>query len=357
LHWPASGGTLTGDVMQVRINIRKTKGLIWLLGAGAFVFAGWTFYDIFTQKQDKHYDARSSSYFKKDVLQRNVPDQPVSTTKKFYPREDWEKLSDCLIDGTVREKEKAPDQLAKNPTAPPIDTIVQIGLIVWSPQPAERFAAITYKSGGGAPPAPAGAPPTTVATKQERLHLSEGDPLQPPYDASPYNGKVVKIDEQEVTFFWGEGEVTITPKLGRDGTGQPARIFGVSGPEEDPAAALTASPQDTTQLKPGHWIIGTKDRERADKDLKVFMDEELNVRTLTPSGGGRSSLELTDVKAGSLAAQFGAQKGDRIISVNGIPMNSVSGAVSWFKQNSGLPSYVVVYERNGKLDTVTIHSK
>lgn len=347
--------------MQVRINIRKTKGLIWLLGAGAFVFAGWTFYDIFTQKQDKHYDARSSSYFKKEVLQRNVPDQPVSTAKKFYPREDYEKLWDCLIDGTVRPSAPSGDQVIKQeevkPQAPPIDTIVQIGLIVWSAQPAERFAAITYKTGGSAPPAPAGAPPTTVASKQERLHLSEGDPLQPPYDAAPYNGKVLKIAEQEVTFFWGEGEVTITPKLGRDGTGQPARVFGVSGPEEDPAAALAQSPEATTQLKPGHWIIGTKDRERADKDLKIFLDEELNVRTITPSGGGRSSLELTDVKPGSLAAQFGAQKGDRIISVNGIPMSSYSGAVSWFKQNSGLPSYVVVYERNGKQDTVTIHSK
>ena len=348
--------------MQIRINIRKTKGLIWLLGVGAFVFAGWTFYDIFTQKQAKHYDARSSSYFKKDVLQRNVPDQPVSTRKPFYPKEDWLLLSDCLIDGSVREKAPVGGPIGPveppKPEAPPIDTIVQIGLIVWSPQPAERFAAITYKGAGagGTPPA-AGAPANTVASKQERLHLSEGDPLQPPYDAAPYNGKVVKIDQQEVTFHWGEGEVTITPKLGRDGSGKPVRVFGVSSPEEDPAAGLTESPEATTQLKPGHWIIGTKDRQRADKDLKIFLDEELNVRTITPSGGGRSSLELTNVKPGSLAAQFGAQTGDRIISVNGIPMSSYSGAVSWFKQNSGLPMYIVVYERNGKQDTVTIHSK
>src|SRR5262245_43160299 len=134
LHWPAPGGTLAQRAMQVRVNIRKTKGLIWLLGAGAFVFAGWTFYDIFTQKQAKHYDARSSSYVKKEGLQRNVPDQPVSTRKPFYPKDDYEKLWDCLIDGTVRPPvvtNQPIEQAEKSkPQALPIDTIVQIGLIV-----------------------------------------------------------------------------------------------------------------------------------------------------------------------------------------------------------------------------------
>jgi hypothetical protein len=346
--------------MQIRINIRKAKALIWLLGVGAFVFAGWTFYDIFTQKQAKHYDARSSAFFRKDVLLRNVPDQPQSTRREFYKEADFKQLWEAKYDGTIREKASTENPIEQpkpvKPTAPPIDTIVQIGLIVWSPQPAERFAAITYKSGGGATPPAAGAA-GTVASKEEHLHLSEGDPLQPPYDVEPYNGKVVHIDKQEVTFAWGDGEVTITPKLGREGGGKPMNTFVVPGPGEDPTAGLSETPEVTTQLKPGHWIIGKQERERADKDLQGFLNEELNVRTITPSGGGRSSLELTNVKPGSLASQFGAQTGDRIISVNGIPMNSVSGAVSWFKANAGLPYYVVVYERNGKQDTVTIYSK
>jgi membrane-associated protease RseP (regulator of RpoE activity) len=366
LQWPAPGGTLAGSAMQIRINIRKTKGLIWLLGAGALVLAGWTFWDIYTQKQDKKYDARSSKFFH-DELNQNVVAQPVSTRKPFYSKDDYEKLWDCLIDGSVRPPvvpvgpEVAPVQA--KPKAPPIDTIVQVGLIVWSPEPAERIAAVSYKSGGGAAPAPApaagvaAAAAGTVPSKERLLHLSEGDPLEPPYDGEPYNGKVLTIDEQEVTFQWGEGQATITPKLGKDGNGKPVRLFDVPAPEEDPAAALTEVPAETKELTKGHWIIGTKDRERANKDLKVFLDQELSVRTVTPSGGGRSSLELTDVQPNSLAAQFGAQKGDRIISVNGIPMNSYSGAVNWFKQNSNESQYVVVYERNGKQDSVVIHSK
>ena len=157
--------------MQVASTSAKTKGLIWLLGAGAFALAGWTFYDIFTQKQDKHYDAQQQLLLD-DVLQRNVPDSRVHD-KKFYPREDREALGLPHRRHGPREGEAAgPLSTAENPKpkAPPIDTIVQIGLIVWSPQPARRFAAITYKTGGGAPPARR-YPPTTVASKQERLPL------------------------------------------------------------------------------------------------------------------------------------------------------------------------------------------
>ena len=358
--------------MQLRINIRRAKLLIWLVSAAAFAFAGWTFYDIFTQKQAKHYEPRTRDFFKTQVLLVNVHNQPQATKKAFYKPEDYEKLWDVLIDGSIREKPKGPEDtpvaVEEKPKAPPIDSVVQVGLIVWAPEPALRFAAITYKTGAGgaaAAPAPAAgaagaaaaSAAATVSGKENRLHLSEGDPLQPPYCDPPCNGKVLRIDQQEVTFQWGDGEATVTPNLGRDGSGKPLRLFEVPPPDADPADAVAAAPAETTKLKEGHWIIGTNDRDRAGKDLQGFLDQEINVRTITPSGGGHSSLEITGVKPNSLAAQFGAQNGDRILSVNGIPMNSMSGAVNWFKQNSDLPAYVVIFERNGKQDSLTFHVK
>lgn len=97
--------------------------------------------------------------------------------------------------------------------------------------------------------------------------------------------------------------------------------------------------------------------ERLSKDALQFLDDELNVRTITPAGGGFSSLEITEVKPGSLAAQVGAQDGDRILSINGFPMSSLSGAARWFDQNPGQSQYVIVYDRNGKTDSLTLHVK
>jgi hypothetical protein len=72
-----------------------------------------------------------------------------------------------------------------------------------------------------------------------------------------------------VTFFWGEAEVTITPKLGRDGTGQPARVRRV-GPRRSRRRA-GGTPQATTQLAgPLDHRHGTAS---ADKDPKIFLDE------------------------------------------------------------------------------------
>jgi hypothetical protein len=365
--------------MVVRINIRKVKALVWLASSATFVFAGWTFYDIFTQKQAKHYENRSRDFFVQQVLKANVREQAGPSQKPFYAKERYEKLWDTLIDGSIRVVEPAPGDkqpdVVKKPEAPPIDTVVDVGLILWSPEPESRFVAITYKTpgapgtpaAGGAPGSPAAAAAAGAAAavavsgegKELRLHLSEGDPLKPPFDGQPYNGKVLSIALQEVTFQWGEGEVTVTPGLGVNGSGEPLRLFTVPSPE-DVAAGITERPDTTTQIRPGHWLMGSQDLARVNRDPQHFLEEQINVRTVSPAAGGNSSLKLTsDPPAGSLAAQFGAKKGDKIISVNGIPMSSLSSAINWFKQNSDLPNYVVVYEPagTGKQETITIHVK
>jgi hypothetical protein len=349
--------------MLLRVNIRKIKALIWLASAGVFVFAGWTFYDIFTLKQQKHYEHRSRDYFITDVLKANVHEQVGSSKKPFYDKDKYEKVWDTQIDGTLRPPPKGPEESVpvvkeEDKPVPPIDSIVDIGLVLWAPQPELRFVALSYKAGAGAPAATPAAGASATVTKESRLHLSEGDPLKPPYDTAPYNGKVLHIDEQEVTFQWGKGEATVTPGLGVTGGDLPLRLFTV--PEQQDLVADIPAPQKTTLVTPGNWLMGTDDLEHIRKEPQAFMDQNLHVRTVTPASGGHSSLEITEDPApDSLAAQFGAKKGDKLISVNGIPMSSLSGAMNWFKQNSGLPEYVVVYEPagTGKQETIVVHVK
>lgn len=353
----------------MHIDIRKARALIWLTGAASLVFASSTFHDVFTQKREQHDEPRRRDDVISHVLLAGVHGQPGPSRKLFPTLQECQALWDCLMDGSVRAPDAAEGPAGPTPPSPtlqPIDSVVQIGLIVWTKDPARRFVAISYKPGagesGGAPPivGASGAAVSaggTLPGKASLLHLSQGDPLAPPYCNPPYNGRIVVIDEQQVTFRWGDSEATMTPGLGRDGTGEPNRLFHVPPPEDDPAAALAVAPAETTKLREGHWILGSNDRERLRQDALRFLGDELNVRTITPAGGGFSSLELMEVKPGSLAAQVGAQQGDRILSINGFPMYSLSGAVTWFDQNPGASQYVVVYERNGKQDSLTVHVK
>jgi hypothetical protein len=349
--------------MTLRLNIRKLKAGIWLAAAGTFVCAGWVFYDIFTLKQDKHYEPRKRDFFVQQVLKANVHESAPKPQKNIFVENEYRALWEARIDGSVPPPPpppggEQPPPEEKKPEAPPIESIVDVDLILWAPQPELRFAAIDYKT-ASAPGAAAGAAAAAAAAgKQTRLHLSEGDPLQPPWDAEPCNGKVLRIGEQEVVFHWGEGEVTVTPKLGADGQGKPVNDFDLQE-AADEAKDLEVPPR-TEQFKEGHWIMGLEDRAEAAKDPQTFMDRQLRVRTVTPAAGGRSSLEFTeDPEPGSLAAKFGAQKGDRLISVNGVPLSSISSGINWLKQNPNEPVYVVVYEPagTGKQETITIHNK
>jgi hypothetical protein len=349
--------------MQLRVNIRRVKQLVWLLCALTFVYAGYTFYEIYSDKTAGKYNARKPAIFA-ELLTRNVNTSSLNPRagKGFYSEARYRQLWDARVDGSVAEIPKGPEEAAPpvEPkfVVPDLATIIDIGLVVYSASPVERFVALTYlgeaaKTGGASPP-------TGVATdgKQVRLHLSEGDPLKPPYDAAPYNGKVLRIGLQEVVFQWGEvgQEVTLTPGLGTDGAGQTLDQFRIA-PKNDPTAGIAAAPEESVEVEPGHWLIGTKDISRMKDDPQVFMSEEMNLHSVTAAAGGRTELEVTEVKEGSLAAKYGVQTGDKIISVNGFPMSSVSAAINWAKANPDLPEYVVVYEHAGQQKTITIHVK
>ena len=344
--------------MALRVNIRKLKQLLWFSGVLAFAYAGWTFYDIYSAKQAGEYTARKLKVFE-DILKRDMNEASRNKHKAaVYPPTRYDKVWLALVNGEVRKgpEEDVPDGPTEPaaPVVPPLADVIDISTVLYAQDPVLRFVALSYKdeaaAGGAAGAAGAGG-------KVRQLHLSEGDPLKPPYDAPPYNGKVLAIGPQEIKFQWGEGDATVTPQLGVGGQGLPFDRFAVPD-AEDPLAAIEQAPAQSVELSPGKWIIGTDDIARIERDPQAFLAEELKVRTVTPPNGGRSSLEvLEDPPPGSLAAAYGVKAKDRLISVNGIPMSSLSAAANWFKSNDGLSEYVIVYERAGEQHTMTVYAK
>jgi len=338
--------------MVLRFNIRRLKGLVWLACTLALLWAGWTFFEIYTAKSEGAFAARTPLYFR-GLVQPEDESRTGRQPKAFYPESRYRALWETLVDGSIRPKDGPPDEVPlpeveQKPKLPELESIVSIGVILASSTPGQSFIALNYQQPGN-PPGGAQAAPTGKAS---RLHLSEGDPLRPPYDAPPYNGRVVSIEPQQVVFRWGDEDVVVTPKLESTGEGIPLSVWSPNQ-ADDLTAGIDEAPEVTTQLGPGTWIVGNRDLDRARENPQTFLEQELRVRTVTPRDGERTTLELTDVPDGSLAKQFGLAPKDRLISVNGVPMSSLSSAIHWFKQNSDLPVYEIVYETLGQQKTLT----
>ena len=340
------------------MNIRKLKTLLWMFCLLAFVGAGYTFYDIWSGKKELRYKAREATYFH-DLIQSKVGDvETRNDGPVYYSPERYQGLWLARLDGSLPPlPEEAVlgdggNAVEQAFVLPPISSVVNLGMIVYADKPLDRFVALTYVD--AQPGVQAG---MSQQGKARRLHVSEGQALKAPYDEAPYFGKLLAIGRQSVTFQWGEHEEVVTPGLGSDGAQKPIADWSFDE-VVDLTAALDEVPEESVELEPGKWVIGQNDLKLIEDDAHRILNEDLNIRSLPPSGESkRSSLELTHVEPGSLPSRYGFASGDRIISVNGIPMTSLASATNWYKQNSTLPSYHVVYERLGAQKAMTIFNK
>lgn len=339
------------------MTIRKLKTLLWCLGAAGFFAAAYTFYGIWEAKQERQYEPKEDSYYH-ELIRRDLAEVAAEgASQAYYSKERYETVWKARIDGSVKELPKAEgspaDAAAANaqPALEPLDQVLRVSSIVWSEDPLERWISVEYLQDTGAAALLGG------AGKVNAIHVSEGGALRPPYDAAPYHGRVLGIETQSVSFQWGEAPVALTPSLGRDGKERPQTEFAVRA-AVDLTAAYGEAPQETVELAPGSFLIGRKDRAELAADPQKVLRDDLSLRSLPPGkDGGRSSLELTKVAPDSLPARYGFQSGDRIISVNGVPMVSEAAAINWYKANSDEPAYHIVYESRGALKNLSIHVK
>lgn len=333
------------------MTIRKLKALLWFLGFAGFLGAGYTFYDIWEGKREARFDPRAPEYYHQ-LIRRDL-DQVNDTGKRnaYYSEDRYQKLWQARIDGSWPAPPKVADpaDAVDRDTTPVIEKlaeVVEVSMILWSADPLDRHIAIQYLKDKGA---------KGPREKTRSIHLSEGGVLRAPYDEPPYNGRVLEIGQQIVRFQWGDDEVELTPGLGRDGKARPLSEFSIAM-AEDPTAGYDGPPADSVELGPGRWLLSGKDRNEMADNAEKILREDLIIRTVPPSqDGGRSSLQLKKVEPGSLPAKYGFQSGDRLISVNGVPMTSEAAAINWYKANPDLSAYQIVYERAGAQKSITLH--
>ncbi len=334
------------------MNIRRLKSLLWFTVVLALALAGYTFWDIFQGKKAQRYEAKDPQYFEDLLFSEHDDRRTYQMGPTSYAEADYEQIWLARVDGSVPprpEEELQRNQQRKEPEkpkAPPIDSVLEVGMLVWSVDPLNRLVAVEYVQ--DAPGLPAD------VSKLRRLHLTEGEPLKSPYDREPYNGRVVRIDPQEVVFHWGEGEVTVSPGLDSAGDGMPVdRVTFAT--TVDLSAEFDSWPEQTTRRDDGSFVVGSQDLEQFAGGGEA-LQQQLRARSITPTGGGRSFLELTEVEPGSMPSRFGFQTGDRILSVNGHPMSSMAEAIAWGKAHPNEPQYTVVWERAGKQQTTIVHA-
>ncbi len=337
--------------MRLRLNIRQLKVLIWVLCTGVLLYDGWTFYTIFQKKQSNQYLSRSRDHFNDVLLQDVRAAGGTDTETAISSSDEFDVLWKCLVNGEDPNPPKPVAEASQANLPPPepeleeLETVLEVSMIFYSTDALSRFAAIVYAEDNGI---------TRGDGKIRRLHLSEGEPLREPYDEGPYFGKVLRIEEQSVVFQWGEEEVSVDPGLGYEGNGVKVADVVIDRPK-DVLEGMDGPPARSLEVEPGVWVIGTIDRKELADDPSRLMDA-VRVRTVVPKEQGNSSLELIEVDENSIVYKYGGRSGDRIISVNSIPMTSLSSAVSWFKQNDSLNSYDVLYERKGAVKNVVIHN-
>lgn len=338
----------------MRINIRQVKVLIWVLCVVALGTAGWAFWTVYEKtKIERAYEppppSRYSNLLKAQVVEN--PEPIVIGYDEARQSAVWE----SIVDGSLRPKPKQPGEgdggdkpVVTTPKIKPIDQVLEVGLIVHSGDPLARFAAIEYL------------PTANVQrnAKAARMYLTEGSVLDAPYDADPYFGEIVAIGPQRVVFSWGGEERSVTPKLGVGGDDVPLADFRIAA-ADDPRGDLEEWPEET-QIRTDSQgrkqvLLGTSVVERIRTDPQQHVLEDIRTRPFTPAGGGQTQLELTSVEEGSVAEEAGFDDGDKIISVNGVPMSSIASAINWYKANPDEPSYTIVFQRYGKIETITLY--
>ena len=330
--------------MRLQLSVRRLKALLWAVSSLAFVPAGWTFLDIVDGKHEGRYTARPHAYFQ-DVLWEGANRETWTPRPPNYDPASRRTMWELAINGSWVEPVVAGPQTDPTPRGLPAPAaVVDVGLIVWSDDPFRRFVAIEYSPTDGRP----------RVDRVRRLHLSEGESLASPYGEAPYHGRVLTIERQTVTIQWGDEQFTLHPGMaGSRSTAVPADAFVVPMRDDtSPPSAPTAS----VRLDDETWVLGADDRRELETLSLDELVEQLVVTTVRPGGGARSRLELTEVAPDSLPARFGFVSGDRILSINGIPMPDLSSAVHWLLSNPGVVRYDVVYERKGKQLSLTIHA-
>lgn len=191
--------------------------------------------------------------------------------------------------------------------------------------------------------------------------LRIGRVLPAPYDSAVVKDILVDGIEFAFTRDGQENEVVRVPRSSDGLIVEVDDISNIARPVKrsfisPQVAKVDDRPERTVRLAADIYQIGPLDMAEFGRDYPRILSEDVRLETHFKDGK-RAGLKITDVKAGSLAAQHGAVAGDVIISINGEPVQSEQQAIAYVKRNAETTSvWQVVVENLGRQRTVTYNS-
>lgn len=321
--------------MIFRMNVRRAKSLVWVMNIATIVGIILLFMVIYKKKSAGEFEAQDWNLFKSD-FDKGFNAHKMEKLNERIDLADFAALWEANISG-IKKKDTSSEGIVRAPTEDPdpLSQIVTVRMIVKTENPEDSRVRLFY-------------PKDEVeeeGSKPFRLDYwsKEGDPLKSPYDGEPYLGKIVKIEEDKVIFSYKGEEVTIKPDFLSEMEGG----LIVKGQSSIDSAQAYEPPQETEEYKPDHWNISVKEGDYLNKNY----ESELNLVTLTALPNpktGKTELTAAKIEPDSLAYKRGFRQGDILISINGYPVHTKTGAINYVKEHPDLSKYIVEIERNGK---------
>jgi len=324
--------------MFFRMSVRRSKALAWTLNILIIFGISFLFLVIYKEKEEGKFRSTDPNLFI-NRLKQGEERQDSGGSRKIDIN-DYAALWKAPISGIKKQVEEAgPTEETIQVTDDPISDVVQVMVILKASNPEDSRVRLFYPKSGA------------DAEKPFKLDIwsKEGDPLKPPYDAHPFNGKVLRIEEDQVIFSYRGQEEALSPEFVNPRSAQEvaAGAPGASGIPEEVQEKFAEPPEETVEIKPGQFYLSRKEREYWNKDWEQEL-KSTPVAAIKNKRTGKTQLTLTSVPEDSMAAKRGFMKNDVLLSINGVPVHTKASAINYFKEHPGEGTYVVEVLRNGR---------
>jgi len=311
--------------MLFPMKFRRSKSVIWALNIAVIIGIMLNFAALYKKKEDKLFDPSTWKVFEA-ILEEGIGKDSNNTGNQGLDVNKFTALWCANISGFItEEKPKDPGGDEVKSKINSLDGILSVGAILLDPKVSEHsWVRIHYLD------------PQDSNESDFRLQVwtKEGDPLKHPHQDAPYNGKVLKIFSEEVLFSFNGEEILM-------------KLESFKYTPKETQGKIKA-PKETKEVAPGKWNLSLKETNylRTEAGIK----SELNMISLVSfknPATGKSVLQLSEVKEGSLAAKRGFKMGDSLISINGYPVHNEAGLINYFNNNPNEGTYVLEISRNG----------
>jgi general secretion pathway protein C len=181
---------------------------------------------------------------------------------------------------------------------------------------------------------------TVTGGDNDSLALIEADKALKAYrldDAIPGGGQLIEIARNVAHIEYNDGSISILP------------LYQENSPRREPSPPVATSGTGDGGIRSSaqnRWLIDSSVVE----DARTNLNEVLRSTRMEPRlvNGVTDGFAITMVRPGSLLNKMGFKKGDVVLQVNGMPLNSPEKALQIFQQLREARSLTVSLERRGK---------